>query len=102
MLQLVDGPCEGTYFVKRAPNYLRAVLDDKGEKDVLDLIEDTPRDSERVYVYKLDGEPGWMHIHGTKVHGFYATGTYHYLPEVDGESLRDNSKWQSWAIVQQN
>ena len=101
MLQLKDGPCEGVYYCRRAPDYLRAVINDKGEKDALDLIDDTPRDDELVFIYRLEGEPGWMHIHGTKVHGFYATGTYYYMPEVDGKLLRDNAEWQKWALAQQ-
>ncbi len=44
MLTLVDGPCKGTYLVKRAPIYLRAVKDieDGIKMDVLDQIEDRP------------------------------------------------------------
>jgi hypothetical protein len=100
MLQLLDGPCQGTYLCKRSPVYLRAVIDDKGEKDVLDQIEDTPRDLETIYVYKRDGAAGWIHLNGTKVHGYYAMGSYNHLPEVDGETLRDNDKWQEWAVAQ--
>lgn len=100
MLELKDGPCEGVYYCKRAPYRLRAVVNGQGEKDVLDLVDDTPADDEKVYIYRLEGEPGWMHIHGTKIHGFYATGTYFHMPEVDGEALRDNAKWQEWALAQ--
>lgn len=99
MLQLVDGPCKGTYLVKRAPLFLRAVLNKEGKADVLDQIEDTPEKSEGVYVYQLEGNAGWVHLHGTKVHGFYAMGTYHHLSDVDGESLRDNAAWQAWATA---
>lgn len=102
MLQLVDGPCEGVYMCKRAPVYLRAVADEDGKKDVLDLIEDTPTDSETVYIYRLLGDVGQVHLNfGGGKGGFYQMGTYHYLPEVDGESLRDNSNWQQWAIAQE-
>lgn len=99
MLQLIDGPCKGIYMVKRAPLFLRAVLDENGEKDVLDQIEDTPKKSETVYVYQLEGSPGWIHLRMSprSKSGFYAMGTYHYLPDVGGESLRDNEAWQAWA-----
>jgi len=99
MLQLVDGPCQGTYLVKRAPQFLRAVFGKDGKTDVLDQIEDTPEVSESVYVYEREGAHGWIHLHGTKVHGFYAMGIYHYLPDVDGETLRDNPTWQAWATA---
>ena len=101
MLELIDGPCKGTFFVKRAPVYLRCVKNQLTEEiDVLDQLEDTPQGFESVYVYKLQGDAGWMHIRGTKIHGFYALGKYKYLPEVDGEVLRDNSAWQAWAMSQ--
>ena len=97
MLQLVDGPCEGTYLCKRAPIFLRAVLDENGGKDVLDLIEDIPKSSEKVYVYKLEGDTALVHLNfGGGKGGFYQMGTYHYM-DIDGETLRDNAKWQKWA-----
>lgn len=101
--RLTDGPAEGTYLVKRAPVYLRAVVSG-AKKDVLDLMEDAPTAQEEVYVYKLrPGTAGHMHINfgstrrGT---GFYASGAYWWLPEVDGEALRDNAIWQSWVLEQ--
>jgi hypothetical protein len=99
MLELVDGPCKGNYMVKRAPVFLRAVLDKAGEKDVLDLVEDTPKDSETVYIYQREGSAGQVHINAAKVKGFYAMAKYHYLPNVDGETLRDNPSWQAWATA---
>ena len=101
MLQLLDGPCEGVYYVKRAPLFLRAVIDkSSGEKDVLDLIEDTPRNSESIHIYERKGSSGWVHIHGKKIHGFYALGDYRFLPEIVGENFRDNLAWQKWATEQ--
>lgn len=98
MLNLLDGPCEGVYYCKRAPVFLRAVINQETDwKDCLDQVEDTPKDLEIIYVYKLEGEPGWIHIHGSKIHGFYASGNYHFMPELDGEKLRDNLAWQEWA-----
>jgi len=37
MMKLLDGPAAGTYMCKRAPLYLRAVVNDKGGTDVLDM-----------------------------------------------------------------
>jgi hypothetical protein len=101
MLQLLDGPCQGTYLVLRAPAYLRAVLDDKGKKDVLDLVEDTPGESEKVHVYKREGGSATAHLNfGGGRGGWYAMAVYHYMPSVDGEKLRDNAKWQAWALAE--
>ena len=104
MLQLKDGPCKGVYYCKRAPIYLRAVKgkDNAGNTDVLDQVEDTPSSAESVYVYQLQGEAGWIHLSMSprSRSGFYAMGEYKYLPDVDGEALRDNSTWQAWATTQ--
>ncbi len=102
MLTLVDGPCQGTYMCKRAPVFLRAVKgkDNAGNTDVLDLVDDTPTSGEEVYVYKLEGTAGTVHLHMKKGSGWYAFATYRYLPDVDGEVLRGNEAWQAWATDQ--
>lgn len=104
MVTLVDGPCVGTYMVKRAPTFLRAVqiinFFGEGETDLLDQIEDTPDDDEKVFVYKREGDAFRAHIHGPKVTGWYQVANYRFLPEVDGETLRDNKQWQDWCIKQ--
>lgn len=96
-VELVDGPCKGNYLVKRAPVFLRAVHKENGENDLLDQVEDMPATDEKVYVYHMEGSPGTVHIHGAKIHGWYALARYYYLPDVDGETLRDNATWQAWA-----
>lgn len=100
MLDLVDGPCQGNYMCKRAPVFLRAVINAAAGTDVLDQVDDTPAEAETVYVYRREGGAGWVHIKGPKVKGVYALGRYHYLPEVDGQALRDNKVWQAWAASQ--
>lgn len=106
MLVLIDGHCKGTYMVRRAPLFLRAVksmlLTGQGECDILDQLEDTPEVNERVFVYQRQGEAGWVHLKMGKRQqsGFYALGQYKYLPEVDGEKLRDNEKWRAWVAEQ--
>jgi len=103
MLNLIDGPCKGTYLAKRAPVFLRAVKgkDNAGNTDVLDQVEDTPSNAESVYVYHLQGEAGWIHLKMSprSRSGSYALGEYKYLPDVDGEALRDNTAWQGWATA---
>jgi hypothetical protein len=103
MLQLVDGPCKGSFMVKRAPFFLRAVikreLDGAGETDVLDQPEDTPGADESVFVYQRFGATGWVHIDGKGIHGTYVIAQYKLMPEVDGSMLRDNAAWQAWATA---
>jgi hypothetical protein len=88
--------------VRRAPPYLRAVKGKRGGMDVLDQIEDTPADSETVYVYEREGLEGWMHVRGRGFKGYYALANYHYLPDADGQELRDNTTWQDWATKRHN
>ena len=83
--------------VKRAPFYLRGVTSEHGS-DVLDQLDDSPSEDEKVYVYRLVGKVGHVHINrGRHGSGFYVAADYEYLPDVDGELLRDNQEWQKWA-----
>ena len=101
MITLLGGPCAGSYAVKRAPRYLRAVIGPNGKRDVLDQYDDTPAEGERVYIYRLHpGTEGVVHLKAGKgMSGFYALGTYTPVEEVDGEQLRDTEAWRSWATA---
>jgi hypothetical protein len=105
-IELVDGPCKGAYLVRRAPAFLRAVktehLFSEIEADVLDQLADTPAADEKVFVYQRDGQAGAMHLlargkGGKNITGWYQTGRYHHLPDVDGEQVRDNARWLEWS-----
>ena len=105
MSMLLDGPCQGSFLVKRSPVYLRAVRNIKtGDTDLLDQLVDTPGKDEEVYVYKMEpGSNGTAHIFargkgGKSLSGWYAMANYRYLSEVDGEKLRDNALWQAWCV----
>lgn len=100
MVELKDGPCQGFFMVRRSPVYLRAVLDQSGEKDLLDQVDDVPYGTETVYVYKRQGLSGVVHLHAKGCSGWYAVATYIHMPEVDGQALRDNDAWQKWVIAQ--
>ena len=122
MLQLLDGPCKGTFMVKRAPIFLHAVAKpvllprepsdeegqirtDLGECDVLDQLDDTPAAGEQVFVYQRQGDSNQMHIYargkgGKALTGWWPFANYKHLPDVDGEQLRDNVKWQAWVTQQ--
>ncbi len=103
MLTLKDGPCEGDYACRAnmpPPLFLRAVISNRGVKDVLNLPEDTPKEKETVYVYKLKGTGFVAHLHMNprSKSGFYQFGDYEFLPTVDGQQLRDNATWLKWII----
>ena len=104
MIKLHDGPAEGVYPVRRAPLYLRAVVnEDTGGKDVLDLLVDEPERADIISVYRRVGPAGTVHINmgGTrKGSGFYATGEYIHLADVDGGLFRETPAWQDWCRAQ--
>ena len=62
MMKLVDGPAKGTYMCKRAPLYLRAVVNDKGGTDALDMPSDTPTELEAIHVYRRIGGHSMVHL----------------------------------------
>jgi hypothetical protein len=103
MLKLLDGPVAGIYLVKRAPLFLRGVIDAKtNEKDVLDDLEDTPKDSEDVFVYECQGEAGWIHLlmSPRSKSGFYAFGEYKLRDDIDGRLIRTTESWRAWVASQ--
>ena len=99
MMRLLDGPAEGTYLVKAAPEYLRAVVDKRGRPDVLDLPADRPTDSEVVHVYRRIGEASQIHLSmaNRRQSGFYVRAEYEWMPDVPGEGLRENAAWLEWC-----
>lgn len=96
----LDGPAADTFMVKRAPIWLRAVVDTvSGKKDVLNELEDKPSVTEKIYVYKRQGEASTVHLlmSPRSKSGFYAMATYKYQPGIDGEALRETDAWQKWV-----
>ena len=99
MMTLKDGPAKGTYMCKRAPLYLRAVVNDKGGTDVLDMPSDTPTDLESIHVYQRIGGHSMVHLSmaDRRMSGFYARAEYKWMPDVDGEYVRETVTWQRWV-----
>lgn len=103
MLTLKDGPVAGTYLVKRAPLFLRAVIDAKtNEKDVLDALDDRPKSTEDVFVYERQGEASTIHLlmSPRSRSGFYVMAEYRLRDDVDGKSVRGTEDWRAWVATQ--
>lgn len=104
MLDLVDGPAKGAYSVKRAPIFLRAVVDSvSGDTDVLNEVEDLPHLTEKVFVYKQTGEaPMTAHLlmSPRSKSGFYTFIKYKHIGSIDGETMRDNEAWKKYVAAQ--
>ena len=106
MMVLNDGPAKGAYAVGRAPIFLRAVVDQQGGIDVLDQLTDTPERTESVHVYERIGEPSGMTTLQMSRPGGRGrrcvtsiAAEYRYLPDVDGEAVRDFEAWRDWCLA---
>lgn len=102
-----DGPARGyAPILGRAPRFLRVVYDARrtdGQHtgrhwDVLDQVDDEPREGELIFVYRLAGAPGYVCGRGRGGSGLVAE--YVHVPEVDGESVRETAAWRAWAQSQ--
>ena len=109
MTRFLDGPAQGvTLYLKRAPVYLRAVQGPDGpthtgDWDALDQLDDSPRSGERVVVYRLEGEPTWMHVNRRGRHGsgVFRGGNYRVVtPQPAEDQVRSTSAWQRWVAEQ--
>jgi hypothetical protein len=101
-LQILDGPAEGVYRnIRRAPKYLRMVVDQRtGKIDALDQLDDAPTPDETVSVYLQESFDGYTHLDFDLEAGKFANyvnASYCHLPAVDGQKLRLAAAWQDWV-----
>lgn len=104
--KFLDGPASGiTLALQRAPTLLRVVRTPEGHWDALDLLDDAPEPGEEVTVYRLQGTPGSMHLHGTKDGKRW--GRWEMIAEYqvwavqpDAATTRSNRKWREWCKAQ--
>lgn len=103
----MDGPAAGQGFdLRRAPMYLRVVevVEQMGKFDALDQLDDEPREGERVHVYRIvPGSFGCVYVCARgrgALGGRYESGIYRYVPDVDGEQLRETAAWRAWVDAQ--
>lgn len=120
MSRFLDGPAAGFEpDLRRAPMYVRVVgtlgehgmgcgpTCDRGhwKLDVLDQLDDEPREGERIFVYEAvpsaAGAAGVVFAcRGGKGGGRYEYRDYRHRDDVDGEQFRDNETWRAWAQAQ--
>lgn len=96
MAEFTDGPAAGASLsLRRAPIFLRVVIDPRGKVDALDQLNDEPHADEKVHVYrKREGSGGHVCV---RPGGCFEMGEYRHLPDAPGEDLRENAKWREWA-----
>lgn len=99
MVRVLDGPARGAVLsLRRAPMYMRVVIDPHGKVDALDQVDDVPEPGETVHVYaRLRGTRSQVSV---RPGGCYETGDYEHMPDVEAERLRDTDAWRAWAREQ--
>jgi len=88
----------------RFPLYLRVVVDDKGNVDVLDQLSDTPRDNETIHAYRMLLRAKNMGIAcgrgGCKP---IIDGAYRYIEvQPDDATMMDHARWAEWCHAEHN
>jgi hypothetical protein len=106
---LTDGPAKNKRLVlTRTPLFLRVAISAKGTIDALDLVDDSPGETETVHVYRLDGKPAEVLYCCTEARTGrkysrqekLADYVYHSnQPSVDVG--RDLTLWQTWCLTEQ-
>ena len=102
MITFRDGPAAGQVLtLSRAPVFLRAVRERGTENwDALDLLTDTPRDSEEIVVYRRESEPVTVHIsrRPRSQSGWYQMATYRVVdPQPQDAEVRRHESWRKWC-----
>lgn len=103
MTTFLDGPAKGQHLMlKRKVRFLRVVegIGGVGGKwDALDMPDDVPAQSEKLYAYEAVGNGGMCHINrGGGRGGFYSMQDYKFIEDQpDDATMRDNAKWVAWV-----
>jgi hypothetical protein len=118
MTKFIDGPASHVVLeLQRSPLFLRVVHDTtyatavckkaRREWDALDLLTDTPRLGEKVYVYVKVSDDGTVHVDGRdaktgkRFGRWLSMATYKLFdPQPPDATTRNTKLWQEWAHVQ--
>ena len=103
MTRFLNGPAAGTtLMLRRAPDYLRAVRDIPGGTwDALDQLDDVADPAEEIAVYRLEGEPTWIHVRRAKGGGVFRGGAYRLVdPAPPDDQVRTTKAWRTWTRAQ--
>ncbi len=108
MITFKQGPADGkTLTLQRVPVYLRVVVDESGNIDALDQLDDTPRPGETIHVYKILNHAGTAHIDGRdpktgKRYGRWIQMASYQLAseQPTQEQARETGTWQRWVAEQ--
>ena len=105
MVTFLDGPAAWEVLqLRRVPLLLRVVRDRGGARDALDQLDDVPKKSETIHVYRRrDDKPvSRYHIRCSPriASGFYWLACYSVLPDQPSDDqVRTTEAWQAWATA---
>ena len=102
MVRLIDGPAADVELeLRRAPEFLRVVINFNAEVDALDQLDDEPKPSEKIYVYRLTGEPshGIACSRGKGCKPFVAADYSLYRQQPPDWIVRNQENWRRWAMA---
>ena len=100
----LDGPAKmKSLELQRLPLFLRCVIDEDGTVNALDRLDDVPKPSEAIYVYRREGPVTLYHVLCTprRLSGWHRRADYRlYAEQPADEVLRDTHKWREWTAAQ--
>ena len=105
MTEFINGPATGVSLnLARTPIYLRVVHDTAaGTWDALDQLDDVPKPTEEIHVYRIEGEPMRGFWDGTDKRGRRTGGMFihaqyrHVIRQPDDDTARDAEAWKQWC-----
>lgn len=103
MIKFLDGHAEGQVLeLRRLPMFLRVVRSRGGNWDALDQLDDEPKASETIFVYKRRDDLPISKIHVCRSprskSGWLVSASYSVLPEQPGdEDVRSTAAWRPWV-----
>ena len=108
MIEFIDGPAVGqSLALHRAPKLLRVVRSRQGEWDALDQLNDEPKLSEQIFVYRRRDDLPISKYHllcsgrAKRATGWYWRASYSAIEPQPGEhDIRDTAAWRAWATQQ--
>lgn len=96
----VDGPAAGTRLeLRRAPYFLRVVINCAGDVDALDQLDDEPEPDEAIHVYYQSANHG-SGIACTRGKGCRTFNISEYklnAAQPTDEQARDAELWRAWV-----
>ena len=102
LIVVEDGPAKDApaMVCGRAPEFLRIVVDRKGQWDVLDQLDDHPATDETIHVYRC--RDGVGHVRGDRGGFSGPMCFYRHYPSISPDHARDNASWRRTVEIAAN